>query len=58
MDATRIHQIKKELKDLYRIKMEMEKLATKGSEVDKENLKFAHRGIERCLSELKRLENG
>lgn len=58
MDVKKIKRLEKELKELYRIRYEMQSLAAKGSEVDQKNLKFAQRGIDRCLDELKRLKDG
>lgn len=49
-------RIEKELKELYRIRYEMEKLASKGSECDQKNLTFVNDGITRALNGLKELE--
>ena len=46
----RLHRLEKELKELYRIRHEMRKLADKGSEADKENLKSVEAGIATALT--------
>lgn len=49
-------RLEKELKELYRLRMDMEKLAKKGSEADIANLKFVSSGITKALDSLKELE--
>ena len=53
----RRQRVEKELKELYRIRHEMQRLAEKGSRADAKNLVMVEGGIERGLSELRDLES-
>lgn len=49
-------RVEKELKELYRIRFEMEKLANRGSKCDKENIKLVDRGLDSARKILRELD--